>query len=98
MYILTVNDKILYCTVKNIGGKNFGKLKQFAKFFAKFHCFHNIPYANGLQFAKVFSAKPPTVLIHQTFYCQSFLLYGTTGINNETQPAIHEILNKAAAL
>ena len=29
-------------------------------------------YANGLQFAKVFSAKLHTVLIRQTFYHQSF--------------------------
>ena len=35
--------------------------------------FHNIPYANGLQFVNVFSTKLPTVLI-----CQSLLLYGST--------------------
>ena len=35
--------------------------------FSNFYCFHNIPYANGLQFIKVFSAKLPTVLIRQTF-------------------------------
>ena len=36
-------------------------------FFANFHYFYNIPYANGLQFAEVFSAKLPTVLFHQSF-------------------------------
>ena len=56
--------------VKNIG--KFGELQQFAKFFPQFPLFHNIPYANGLKFAKVFSTKPSTVLIHQTFYRQSF--------------------------
>ena len=37
--------------VKNFG--EFGKLQQFAKFFVNFHYFHNIPYANELQFTKV---------------------------------------------
>ena len=51
----------------------FGKLQHFVKFFANFHKkFHNIPYANGLYFIKVFSAKLPTVLIPKLFYCQSF--------------------------
>ena len=37
------------------------------RFSANFQYFHKIPYANGLQFTKVISAKLPTVLIHQTF-------------------------------
>ena len=41
-------------------------------FFVNFHYFHNIPYANGLQFIKVFSAKLPTVLIHQNFTAKVF--------------------------
>ena len=56
--------------------KNFGELQHFAKFFATFHNFRNIPYANGLHFVKVFSSKLPTVLIHQTFLPPKFLLYG----------------------
>ena len=70
-----------YRTVKNIGGKKnfgeFGELQKFTKFFANFYYFHNTSYANRLHFAKVFSAKLPTVLIRQTFYHQSFLLYST---------------------
>ena len=50
----------------------FGELQHFAKFFAYFHNFHNIPYAKGFQFAKVFSAKLPTVLIHQSFLLPKF--------------------------
>ena len=70
LYIITI-----YRTVKNFG--KFGKLQQFAKFFANFHYFHNILYANGLQFAKGFSTKLPTVLTCQSFfYRQSFILYG----------------------
>ena len=46
-------------------------------FFANFHNFHNIPYANELQFAKIFSAKLLTVLIHQNFFRQNVLMYGT---------------------
>ena len=63
------------CTIKTLAVENFGEfgeLQQFTKFFAKFHNFQNIPYANGLQFAKVFSAKLPIILglLCQTFYCQ----------------------------
>ena len=61
---------------KTLAVKNFGELQHFAKFFANFHDFHSIPYVNGLQFTKAFYAKLPTVLIHQTFYHQIFLLYG----------------------
>ena len=58
--------------VKNLG--EFGELHhdQFNKFFANFHYFHIIPYANGFHFAKVFSTKLPTVLIHQTFLSLNF--------------------------
>ena len=56
-------------TVKNFG--DFSELQHFANF----HYFHNIPYANGLQFTKVFSVKLSTVLVYQTFCHQSFLLY-----------------------
>ena len=47
--------------------------------FTNFHYFHNIPYANGLQFAKVFSAKLPTVLIRQTFLLP-FFYYTVIGL------------------
>ena len=66
----------IYCTVKkhwrwkNFG--EFGELQHFAKFVANFHNFHNILYANGLQFAKVFSTKLHTVLIRQTFLPPKF--------------------------
>ena len=59
-----------YHTVKTLAGETldeFGKLQQFVKLFANFHNFHNIPYANGLQFTKDFSVKLPTVFIRQTF-------------------------------
>ena len=47
---------------------NYSVLPSFLpNFFANFHYFHNIPYANGLQFANVFSTKLPTILIHQIF-------------------------------
>ena len=45
-------------------------------FFTNFHIFHNISYANGLQFAKVFSTKLSTILIRQRFLPPKFLLYG----------------------
>ena len=57
--------KVLLYTVKALVVKKFGgfgKLQQFAKFFANFHYFHNISYANDLQFNKVFSAKLLTIL------------------------------------
>ena len=54
--------------------KNFGEFSEL-QHFANFHYFHNIPYANGLQFTKVFSVKLSTVLVYQTFCHQSFLLY-----------------------
>ena len=59
---------LLYC--KNIGGEKLANLANYSispSFFANFHNFHNIPYASGLQFAKVFFAKLPTVLIRQSF-------------------------------
>ena len=46
--------------------------------FCQFYYFHNIPYANGLKFANVFSAKLPIVLIHQNFSPPKFLLYDTS--------------------
>ena len=61
---------------KNIGGKKLWRITAICHIFANFHYFPNIPYVNGLQFANVFPAKLPTVLLRQTFYCQSFLLYG----------------------
>ena len=48
------------------------QITAFHQLFANFHNFHNIPYANGLQFAKGFSAKLPTVLIHQSFLPPKF--------------------------
>ena len=59
-----------YCTVKKFGGKKFGEFDKLQ--FANFHYFYNIPYANGLQFAKSFSAKLPTVLTFQIFLPPKF--------------------------
>ena len=67
---------VIYHTVKNIGGKNtLANLVNYSispSSFANFHNFHNIPYANGLQLVKVFSAKLPTVLIRQSFLPPKF--------------------------
>ena len=62
---------IIYRTVKNIGGE---KTKNYSilPWFFLFCNFHNIPYAIGLQFAKIFSAKLPTILICQTFLPPKF--------------------------
>ena len=48
---------IIYQAVKNIGGKKLGwtwQITAIHQVFANFHYFHNIPYANGLQFDEVF--------------------------------------------
>ena len=62
----------MYRTVKNIGGEktlvNLANYSTSPSFFANVHKFYYIPYANGLQFTKIFSTKFPTVLIHQTFF------------------------------
>ena len=52
--------------VKNFG--EFGELQQFTKFFANFHHFHNIPYANELQFAKVFFCHTSNSFTAKVFY------------------------------
>ena len=67
----------IYCTAKNIGGdKTLANYSISLQVFTNFHNFHNIPYANGLQFDKVFSAKLPTVLIHQSFLLYSiYIIY-----------------------
>ena len=58
---------------KNFGGeKTLTNYSNSPSFITNFYYFHNIPYANGLQFTKVFSAKLPTILMCQTFYCQTF--------------------------
>ena len=76
--ILQVNT---YHTVKNIGSKKtLVNYSNSPSFFTNFDYFHNIPYANGLQFTKVFSANSNflqlTSLLAKLFYRQSFLLYG----------------------
>ena len=56
-------------------GKNLANLANYSistSFFTNFYNFHNILYANELQFAKGFSAKLPTVLICQTFLLPKF--------------------------
>ena len=67
-------NNLLYS--KNIGGeKTLENCGISPSFFTNFHNFHNIPYANGLQFT-----IPPNFLqslFAKDFYCQSFLLYGT---------------------
>ena len=68
-------EQDVYHTVKTLMVKSLdklGKLQDFTKFFANFDYFHNIPYADGLQFAKGFFAKLPTVHIHQTFLILKF--------------------------
>ena len=63
-FLVLVYLGLLLYTVKNIGGKktlvNYNITPSF------FSNLHNIPIANELRFAKVFSAKLPTVLIRQT--------------------------------
>ena len=57
---------------------------QYVKIFAKFHYFHNIFYANGLQFAKVFSTELPTVLSYSpNFLPPKYLLYGITSLKRK---------------
>ena len=54
-------------------------------FFANLHYFYNIPYANELKFAKVFSAKLPVVLIRPTFLLPKFftIWYAPSGESND---------------
>ena len=60
---------------KQINFSEFGELQHFAKFFANFYNFHNVPYANGLQFTKVFfcqtsySSYSPNLFTTKIFYC-----------------------------
>ena len=65
---------------KNIGGEktlvNLANYNISPSFVTNFHKFHNILYANGLQFTRVFSAKLPTVLFAKLFYHQNILPYG----------------------
>ena len=59
---------LTYCTVKTLAVKNLWWIYTVIhQVFGQFYYFHNIPYANGLQFTKVLSAKLPAVLIRQTF-------------------------------
>ena len=46
-------------------------------FFANFHNFQHIRYANGLQFTKVFPQNFLQSLFVKLFYHQSFLLHGS---------------------
>ena len=64
-----------YCTVKPMAVKSFVEFDelQFTKCVANSHYFHNIPYANGLQFAKVFhqtsySPYSPNLFTAKVFY------------------------------
>ena len=64
---------------KNIGGKKLRQITVIRQvFIANFRYFHNIPYSNGLQFTEGFSAKLPTVLIHQSFLLYSIIKINTT--------------------
>ena len=67
-------------TVKNIDGKktlvSLANYSILPSFFANLHNFHNIPYGNRLQFAKVFLPNFLQSLFAKLFYRQSFLLYG----------------------
>ena len=45
------------------------------KFFRQFYYFHNIPNANGLQFAKDFLSDFLQSLFSKLFYRLSYLLY-----------------------
>ena len=54
----------------------FGELQQLSEYFSNYHYFHNIAYANGLEFAKVFFTKLPTVFICQTFLLPKYFTIG----------------------
>ena len=77
IFICTV---LIYHTIKKtlVGKKlrRIWRITAFCQVFANSHNFQYIPFANGLQFAKVVFAKLPTVLIHQIFLSLKFLLYG----------------------
>ena len=57
--------------------ENFGELQEFSKFFANFHDFHNISYANGFNSPKFVLLNFLQFLFTKLFYHQSFLLYNT---------------------
>ena len=71
---------VSYHTVKNISNKKLWQITAIRQVFSPI--FHNIPYANGLQLAKVFAKLPTVFIIRQTFlppkfftirYCNYFL-------------------------
>ena len=72
-----------YRTMKNLEGKktlaNSVNYSNSPSFFANFYYFHNIPYANGLQFTKVFPPNFLQSLFVKVFDHQCFLLYSTMG-------------------
>ena len=62
-----INKLYVYRTIKNIGGEKTSANYSILQLFVSFYNFYNIPYADRLQFAKVFSTKLPTVLILPKF-------------------------------
>ena len=72
----------IYRTVKNIGDeRTLALLANYSissSFFSNFHNFHNFPYANGLQFSKIFTAKVFTVLHITQYYNSMHLNTGTS--------------------
>ena len=69
---------IAYCTVKDIGDEilgEFGKLHNFAKFFARFHNFHKFPMKMDLNSPKFFLPNFLQSLFDKPFCHQSFLQY-----------------------
>ena len=85
-----MHNYLPYLYSKNIGRKKLWwicKLQQFAKFFANFHNFCNIPYANGLKLAKViFHQTSLQSLFAKLLYQQNFLLYSS--MTNEVRVTI----------
>ena len=92
MYILTVNDKILYCTVKNIGGKKLWQIKAICQvLLPNFTISITFPMQIDFNLPKFF---------HQTSYSPAKVFYyiAQQELTMRHNPAILEILNKAATL
>ena len=68
-----------YCTAKNtVGEKTLASLVNYSissSLFANFHNFHNIPYENGLKFAKVFLPNCLQSLFAKVFYGTVYIPY-----------------------
>ena len=73
--------KYLPYSKKHWWGKNFWpvwKITAFCQVLCHFSQFPTHSLYKWTSTCQFFSAKLPTVLIHQSFYCLSYLLYGST--------------------